>query len=56
MNDVTKIKITAIVGLIVLEIVNLLTAKVDGNLLMTISAIIGGIAGYEFGKKKGEGE
>jgi len=56
MKDATKVKITAIVGLVALEIVNLLTAKIDGNLLMTISAIIGGIAGYEFGKKKGEVE
>ena len=53
MKDSTLIKITAIVGLVILEIVNLLTAKIDGNLLMTISAIISGIGGYEFGKKKG---
>jgi hypothetical protein len=30
-----------------LEIANLLTAKLDGNILLTIGAIVGGIAGYE---------
>ena len=48
MNDETIVKIVAISGLVILEIANLLTAKIDGNLLLTIGAIIGGIAGYEF--------
>jgi len=48
MDDSAKIKIVAIGGLVVLEVVNLLTAKIDGNILLTIGAIIGGIAGYEF--------
>ena len=48
MKDSTIVKIVAICGLVTLEIVNLLTAKIDGNLLLTIGAIIGGIAGYEF--------
>jgi uncharacterized protein YcfJ len=47
MDDSTKIKLVAIGGLVALEIANLLTAKVDGNILLTIGAIIGGIAGYE---------
>jgi len=51
LKDSTLIKIIAITGLVVLEIVNSLTMKIDGNVLMTISAIIGGIAGYEFGKR-----
>ena len=50
MNDETIVKIVAISGLVILEIVNLLTAKIDGNVLLTIGAIIGGIAGYEFKK------
>ena len=41
------VKIVAIIGLVILECVNLMTAKVDGNILLTIGAIIGGIAGYE---------
>jgi len=48
MKDSTIVKIVAIGSLTLLEIVNLLTAKIDGNLLLTIGAIIGGIAGYEF--------
>jgi hypothetical protein len=46
-DDSSKVKIMAIGGLVALEIANLLTAKVDGNILLTIGAIIGGIAGYE---------
>jgi hypothetical protein len=47
MDDSAKIKVFAISGLVALEIVNLLTSKIDGNILLTIGAIIGGIAGYE---------
>jgi uncharacterized membrane protein len=47
MDDSAKIKLVAIAGLVVLEIANLLTAKIDGNILLTIGAIIGGVAGYE---------
>jgi hypothetical protein len=47
MDDSAKIKMFAIGGLIALEIANLLTAKLDGNILLTIGAIVGGIAGYE---------
>ena len=52
MKDSTIVKLAAIGGLVTLEIVNLLTAKLDGNLLLTIGAIIGGIAGYEIKKVK----
>ena len=51
MRESTIVKIVAIIGLVALEIANLFTLRVDGNVLMTISAIIGGIAGYEFGRK-----
>jgi len=50
-KDSTLVKIVAIVAIVILEIANLLTLKVDGNVLLTLGAIIGGIAGYEFGKK-----
>jgi hypothetical protein len=57
MDDSAKIKLVAISGLVVLEIANLLTSKIDGNILLTIGAIIGGIAGYEIkGLKPKEGE
>jgi hypothetical protein len=47
MRDETIVKIVAIAALTIIEVVNLLTYKVDGNVLLTIGAIIGGIAGYE---------
>ena len=52
LEDSTIIKITAIAGLVVLEIANMLTMKLDGNILLTIGILIGGLAGYEIGKKK----
>jgi len=51
MKDSAIVKIVAIVAIVILEIANLLTLKVDGNVLLTLGAIIGGIAGYEFGRK-----
>jgi hypothetical protein len=62
MDDNAKIKMFAIGGLVALEIANLCTAKLDGNILLTLGAIIGGIAGYEIRgikpseEKKEEGE
>jgi len=53
MREEALVKIVAIVALVVLEIINLLTAKYDGNVLLTIGAIIGGIAGYEIGRQVG---
>jgi hypothetical protein len=50
MDESTLVKVVAIVALTVLEIVNMLTMKIDGNVLLTIGAIIGGIAGYEIGR------
>ena len=52
MKDSTIIKIVAIVSLTVLEVANLLTAKIDGNIMLTIGVIIGGIAGYQISVNK----
>jgi len=52
MRDSTIVKIIAIVGLVVIEVVNLLTTGYDGGLLFAIGSIIGGIAGYEMGKRQ----
>jgi len=46
MNDETIIKITAIVSLTAICIVSL-THGINSALTATVSAIIGGIAGYE---------
>lgn len=57
MKDETIVKIIAIISLTILEIVNLFTRGIDGNVLLTIGGIIGGIAGYEIGRmvrKRGE--
>jgi hypothetical protein len=48
----TIVKITAIISLCIIEVVNLLTAKYDGALLTMIASLIGGIAGYEFGRRR----
>jgi len=53
MKDQTLVKIVAIGALVLLEIINLMTAQYDGAVIGSISAVIGGIAGYEIGKKKG---
>ena len=50
LKDETLVKIAAIFGLVVIEVVNLMTAKYDGGLLFAIGAVIGGIAGYEIGR------
>jgi uncharacterized membrane protein YfcA len=52
MDDTTVVKLVAIASLTVLEVVNLITAKIDGNVLLTIGALIGGIAGYNIGSRK----
>jgi uncharacterized membrane protein YfcA len=52
MDDTTIVKLVAIASLTVLEVVNLVTAKIDGNVLLTIGALIGGIAGYNIGSRK----
>jgi len=52
MRDETIIKLTAIICITILQIVNLLTAKINGNIMITIGAIIGGLAGYEYGKRR----
>jgi len=55
MDDSTIVKITAIISLVVLEAINLLTTRMDGNIMLTFGAIIGGVAGYEIGRSVGTG-
>jgi len=50
----TIVKLCAIICLTIILIVDFLTMKIDSTLVGTVSAIIGGIAGYEIGKKSME--
>jgi hypothetical protein len=52
MKDSTLIKIIAICSLTFI-CVSALIKGIDSTLTGSICAIIGGVAGYEFGKKKG---
>jgi len=51
MNDMTIVKLVAIVSLASIAITALLHG-IDSVVTGTISSIIGGIAGYEFAKSK----
>ncbi|MEM4033996.1 MAG: hypothetical protein QXD16_04795 [Sulfolobales archaeon] len=50
MKDSTLVKITAIASLTVICVVAL-QHGIDSTLTATISAVIGGVAGYEVGKR-----
>ncbi|MEM4013048.1 hypothetical protein [Metallosphaera sp.] len=52
MDGSSAVKICAIAGLVAMEIANLLTLQKDGAILVFVSGLIGGIAGYEYGKGK----
>lgn len=52
-KDVTLVKITAIVSLTIICSIALLRG-IDSVLVGTVCSIIGGIAGYEIGRKTGE--
>ena len=53
MKGDTLVKITAIVGLVCIEIVALLK-NIDGAMLGAVVGAIAGIAGYAFAKKTSE--
>jgi len=48
MKDETIVSIVAIIGLVVLEAINIIVTRYDSGIILAIGAIIGGIAGYEF--------
>jgi len=52
MKDNTYIKIAAIVAIATIEVVNLLTAKIDSTITSLVVATIAGLAGYEVGKRR----
>jgi len=51
MKDATLVKLTAIVSLTAIAVVALIHG-IDSVLVGSVSAIIGSIAGYEFGKRR----
>jgi len=55
MKDVTIIKVTAILCLTIICCTALIKG-IDSVLIGTVASIIGGIAGYEIGKTRKEGE
>ena len=55
LNGSTIVKITAIIALTIICVTALLHG-IDSGLASTISAVIGGIAGYEIGRYKREKE
>lgn len=56
MNEKTIIKLWAITLIAFLEVVNMLTLKLDGAIFSLVLSAISGIAGYELGKQKEEKE
>jgi len=52
MRDSTLVKITAIICITVLEIVNFLTMQKDSVITASVFTLIAGLAGYEFGRRK----
>lgn len=54
MRDDALMKITAIVCLTALGVTYFVTVRQDGTVLLTLSSIIGGIAGYHLGKHRGK--
>ena len=51
-RDDALVKISAIAGLTVLGVSYFYFVRQDGTVLLTLSSIIGGIAGYVIGKGK----
>jgi len=56
MKEKTIIKLWAITLIAFLEVVNMLTLKMDGAIFSLVLSAISGIAGYELGKQKEEKE
>lgn len=50
-EDSTLMKLTAILSVTAIEIVNICTANVDGAVMGIVIAAVCGLAGYEIGKR-----
>jgi len=51
MDDSAAVAIVAIIGLTMLGISYFVFIRQDGTVLFALSSIIGGIAGYKYGKR-----
>jgi hypothetical protein len=51
MDDNAAVAIVAIIGLTMLGVSYFIFIRQDGTVLFALSSIIGGIAGYRYGKK-----
>jgi len=51
-SEKVVVKVTAIVCLTALGMVYFVTIRQDSTVLLTLSSIIGGIVGYEIGKRR----
>jgi len=54
MKDTTVVKIVAMICLTILGVSYFYLIRQDGTVLLTLSSIIGGIAGYVVGKSRRE--
>lgn len=52
MKDAIVVRIVAIAGVVIIEIVNLVTLKLDGTMLNLILVALLAMAGYDIIKKK----
>jgi uncharacterized membrane-anchored protein len=52
MDSSATVKVAAIICLSAIEVVNLLTARVDGFILLALGSLIGGIAGYHIRRRR----
>ena len=52
MRDETLVKITAIVSLTILGVTYFLVVRQDGTILGLLASFIGGIVGYEIGRRR----
>jgi len=52
MRDTTILKIVAVLCLTALGITYFVTIRQDGTVLLTLSSIIGGVVGYQLGRRK----
>jgi len=51
MKDKTILAIVCVLCITILEVVNLLTARIDSTVIAAVVGAVAGIAGYNFGQR-----